>query len=121
MITTGSKLLIGAAVATAVFAVVYGVTQEGALGTIGLISAAVALALLAGINVYIRDANVWPDDAGAFEVSAAAQATARPSLWPLLVAVGATAMTLGLATYEPIFVLGVIALLAGAVEWMVQA
>ena len=58
MFTTGSKLLIGSAFAAAVFALVYGVTQEGTLGTIGLISAAVGLALLAGINVYARDSNV---------------------------------------------------------------
>lgn len=121
MITTGSKLLIGAAVAAAAFAVVYGVTQEGALGTIGLISAAVALALLAAINVVARDSNVWPDDPGAFEVSAAAQAAARPSVWPLLVALGATAVTVGLTTYEPIVIVGLIALIAGAIEWVVQA
>ena len=48
MFTTGSKLLIGSAFAAAVFATIYGVTQEGSLGTIGLISAAVGLALLAG-------------------------------------------------------------------------
>lgn len=121
MITTGTKLLIGSAVAATIFAIVYGVTQEGALGTIGLISAAVALTFLAAINLFVRDSNVWPDDPGAFDSSAAAQATARPSLWPLLVAIGATAMTLGLATYEAIFVLGVVAVLAGAAEWMLQA
>jgi hypothetical protein len=43
MFTTGSKLLIGSAFAAALFALVYGVTQDGSLGTIGLISAAVGL------------------------------------------------------------------------------
>ena len=83
MFTTGSKLLIGSAFAAGVFAFVYGVTQGGALGTIGLISAAVGLALLAGINAYVRDTNVSAMDHEAFASSAAAQATARPSLWPL--------------------------------------
>ena len=40
MFTTGSKLLIGSAFAAALFALVYGVTQDGTLGTLGLISAA---------------------------------------------------------------------------------
>ena len=40
MFTTGSKLLVGGAVLATVAAVVYGVTQEGSLGTVGLISAA---------------------------------------------------------------------------------
>lgn len=120
MFTTGSKLLIGSAVAAAVFALVYGVTQEGSLGTIGLISAAAGLALLAGINTWVRDSNVSAMDHESFDSSPAAQATARPSLWPLLAAIGATAVTLGLATLPAIFILGLIALLAAAVEWMVQ-
>ena len=53
MFTTGSKLLIGSTVMATVAAVLYGVTQEGTLGTIGLASAAIALAFLAGINVYV--------------------------------------------------------------------
>ncbi len=120
MFTTGSKLLIGSAAAAAVFAAAYGVAQGGALGTIGLISAAIALALLAGLNLFIRDSNVSAMDHDAFEVSAAAQATARPSLWPLLVALGATSVTLGLVTTRAFFIIGVIAIIAGALEWMFQ-
>lgn len=120
MFTTGSKLLIGSALAAWVFAAAYGIAQEGALGTIGLISAAVALSLLAGLNLYVRDANVSAMDAESFESAAAAQATARPSLWPLLVALGATTITLGLVTYRAIFILGLAALIAGAIEWLIQ-
>jgi hypothetical protein len=120
MFTTGSKLLIGSAVAAWIFAAVYGVAQEGALGTIGLISAAGALTLLASLNVFVRDSNVSAVDAESFESSAAAQATARPSLWPLTVGLGATAVTLGLATFPAIFVLGIVLIVAGAVEWMIQ-
>jgi hypothetical protein len=121
MFTTGSKLLIGSAVAAAVFAVVYGITQDGALGTIGLSSAAAGLALLAGINTWVRDSNISAMDTEAFASSAAAQAQARPSLWPLLAAIGATAITLGLATYRAIFVLGLIALTAAAIEWLITS
>ena len=120
MFTTGSKLLIGSAAAAAVFAVAYGVAQDGALGTIGLVSAAVALSLLAGLNVFVRDSNVSAMDHDAFVASAAAQATARPSLWPLLVALGATTLTLGLVTTRAFFIVGLIAIIAGALEWIFQ-
>lgn len=120
MFTTGSKLLIGSAAASALFAVAYGVAQGGALGTIGLISAAVALAGLAGLNAYVSDSNVSAMDHESFESSAAAQATARPSLWPLLVAIGATSVTLGLVTTSAFFVVGIVIVIAGAIEWLVQ-
>jgi len=120
MFTTGSKLLIGSAAAAAVFAVVYGVTRGGSLGTIGLISAAVALSFLAGLNGFVRDSNVSAMDHDSFASSAAAQATARPSLWPLLVALGATSLTLGLVTTTAYFVIGVIVIIAGGLEWVVQ-
>ncbi len=120
MFTTGSKLLIGSAAAAWIFAAVYGIAQEGSLGTIGLVSAAVALSLLAGINLFVRDSNVSAMDHSAFDAAAAAQATARPSLWPLLVALGATTMTLGLVTNRTFFALGLIAIVAGALEWLVQ-
>lgn len=120
MFTTGSKLLIGSALAAGIFGLIYGVTQGGALGTIGLLSAAAGLALLAGINAWVRDANVSAMDTEAFEASAAAQATASPSLWPLLTGIGVTAMTLGLVTLPAIFIIGCIAAFAGFLEWVVQ-
>jgi hypothetical protein len=118
MFTTGSKLLIGSAAAAAVFAAVYGILQGGALGTIGLTFAAAALAVLAGLNLFVRDSNVSALDHAAFDSSAAAQATARPSLWPLLVALGATTLTLGLVTTRAFFVIGLVAVIAGAIEWL---
>ncbi len=120
MFTTGSKLLIGSAAAAALFAVAYGIAQGGALGTIGLISAAVALAGLAGLNLFVSDSNVSAMDHDAFAASAAAQASARPSLWPLLVALGATTVTLGLVTTRAFFVVGMIAIIAGTLEWLFQ-
>lgn len=120
MITTGSKLLVGSAGLAWVAAAVYGIAQEGILGTIGLISLAVALSLLAGINLFIGDSNVSAMDHESFESSAAAQATARPSLWPLLVGLGATTVTLGLATFPVIFVIGIVLIFAGTVEWLIQ-
>jgi hypothetical protein len=120
MFTTGSKLLIGSAFAAAVFATIYGVTQEGSLGTIGLISAAVGLALLAAINVLVRDSNVSAMDHEAFDSSAAARASARPSIWPLLIGLGATTIALGLITNRTFFILGVAAIVGGGLGWLVQ-
>jgi hypothetical protein len=120
MITTGSKLLVGSAAAAWIFAAVYGIAQEGTLGSIGLVSAAVGLTLLAAVNMFVRDSNVSALDEASFSSSAAAQATARPSLWPLLAALGATTITLGLVTYTAIFVIGVILLAAAGFEWLVQ-
>lgn len=119
MITTGSKLLVGSAAAAWIFAAVYGIAQDGTLGTLGLVSAAVGLSLLAGINMFLRDSNVSAMDHESFASSAAAQATARPSLWPLLAAIGAIMITLGLVTYRTIFVLGVVAVLAATIEWLI--
>ena len=120
MITTGSKLLVGSAAAAWIFAAVYGIAQEGTLGSIGLISAAVGLTLLAAINMFVRDSNVSAMDHESFASSAAAQATAKPSLWPLLAGLGATTLTFGLVTYRAFFVLGLIAIVAAAIEWMIQ-
>lgn len=121
MFTTGSKLLLGATLLAGALAALYGVFQGGALGTIGLTGAAVGLALLATVNVFARDSNVSAMDHAAFATAAAAQAPVRNSLWPLLIGIGGATLTLGLVTYKAIFMLGVIALVAGALEWLVQA
>ena len=120
MFTTGTKLLIGSAALAWIGAAAYGIAQEGSLGTIGLVSAAVALSLLAGVNAFVRDSNVSATDTEAFETSAAAQATARRSLWPLLTGIGLTMLALGMATLPAIFILGLVALAAGLTEWLVQ-
>ena len=71
MFTTGTKFLLGATVAALIGTLLYGLTQDGTLGTIGLVSAAVALSLLAAINVALRDSNVSALDQEGFEASAA--------------------------------------------------
>jgi hypothetical protein len=121
MFTTGSKLLIGSAALAWFSAAAYGVAQEGALGTIGLISVAVALSMLAGLDIFVRDANVDATEAESFVAAPAAQATARRSLWPLLVAIGATMVALGLATLPTVFILGIAVIVAGTVEWVLSS
>ncbi len=121
MIPTGSRFLFGAAVLATVGAVLYGITQEGSLGTVGLISAALALFLLAGVNLYTRDADVSSMDPAAAVESAAASPAPGPSMWPLVGAVGGVLVIVGLVTFPVIFIFGLAALLAAMVEWMVQA
>jgi hypothetical protein len=121
MIPTGSRLLIGATVVAIVAAVLYGITQEGSLGTIGLASAAVALAVIAGVNLYTRDANVSAMDPAATTESAAAAPAPGSSLWPLAAAAGAVLVVVGLVTFPVILIFGLVVMLASTVEWMVQS
>ncbi|MEL6890051.1 MAG: hypothetical protein AAFP84_00525 [Actinomycetota bacterium] len=121
MFTTGSKTLIGAATLATIAAIVYGVTQDGVRGTIGLVSAATVLAVLSAANVALRDSNVFVDDPAPVETVSAAQRSGSNSPWPLLFALGSVIIVVGLVSYQPIFVIGVVALLAGGAEWTVQA
>ena len=121
MFTTGSKLLLGATVASLVATLVYGILAGGLMGTIGLVSATAALGALAGIVIFTRDANVAADDIDAF--AGAAAATDRPGsgMWPLAIGLAAATMSLGLVTYTAIFILGLVLLIAGTAEWMLLA
>ena len=121
MFPTGSRLLVGAAVLATIAAVAYGLTQEGSLGTVGLISAAVALVFLAGVNIYTHDADVSAMDPAALTESAAAAHVPGSSIWPIVGALGGVLVVVGLVTYPVVFIFGIIALIAAAAEWMVQA
>lgn len=120
MITTGNKLLIGATVLATIAAIAYGITQEGSLGTVGLASAAVALAFITVMNLYLRDSNVAADAAVAPTSSAAVPAPGS-SIWPFLLAFGAVTIVVGLVSYQAIFIIGVVAVLAAGAQWTVQA
>src|SRR6056297_3025624 len=121
MFTTGSKLLIGATVLATISAIAYGVTQEGVMGTVGLVSAAVALGFLAGVNIYVRDANVWADEISTVESTSAAARPPADSIWPMAFALGAVVLTVGLVTYQAVFIVGVVLLLAAGAEWTAEA
>ncbi len=121
MFTTGSKFLIGASVLAAISAIVYGVAQDGVMGTVGLASAAVALAFLAGINIHTRDSNIWDDEISSVETAPAAARPPANSIWPMAFALGAAVFTVGLVTYQAVFIVGVILLLAAGAEWTAEA
>lgn len=121
MFTTGSKLLIGSALAATVAAIIYGLTLEGAMGTVGLVAAAVALWFLAGVNAVVRDANVLETDDASVNASAAAHYRPGNSLWPLALALGAVVVAVGLVTQQTYVVIGFVLVGAAGAEWMVQA
>src|SRR5689334_239558 len=121
MITTGSKLLIGGAVLAVIAAIVYGTAQGGSLGTVGLIFAAGSLALLAGVNVFTRDADVSPMDGIALTESPAANRVPQGSIWPIVAAGAGVMIVVGVVTYPVVLIFGIIALVGATVEWMVSA
>ena len=121
MFTTGTKFLIGSTVVASIAALAYGLTQDGIMGTVGLISAALALAFLAGINIYTRDSNVLVTPDLAPERTAAARVAPGFSLWPFAFAIGAVTIVVGLVTYQAITIIGLLLLLAAGAEWMTQA
>ena len=121
MIPSGSRLLLGATLVATVAAIAYGLSVGGSLGTTGLISAAIAVALLAGINMYVRDSDVSSMDETALTESAAARAGPPPSVWPVVATLGAALVVIGLVSYPVIVVFGLIALLAATIEWMIAA
>lgn len=121
MITTGSKFLVGSTVLAIVAAIAYGVTQDDTLGTIGLISAAAALAFLTGVGLFTRDANVWADEVSSIETAPAALSAPASSAWPFAFAFGAVVVTVGLVTQQSVFTVGVAILLATGAEWTTHA
>ncbi|MGB0111947.1 MAG: hypothetical protein WBP59_01885 [Ilumatobacteraceae bacterium] len=121
MITTGSKFLIGSTVLATIAAIAYGVTQSDAQGTIGLVSAAVALGFLAGVNLFTRDANVWADEISSTDTAPAAAAAPANSVWPMVFALGAVVVAVGLVTQQSVFTIGIVILLAAGAEWTAQA
>ncbi len=121
MFTTGSKFLIGSAVLATLTAIVYGLTEDGVRGTVGLVSVAVVLSFLAGLNLVLRDSNVFVDDAAPVDTTAAAQRPVGASIWPLLFAFGGVTIVVGLVSYQPITLIGIVAVVAAGAEWMLQA
>lgn len=121
MFTTGSKFLIGASVMAFVATLVYGLGQGGVMGTVGLTSATVALIGLATANAILRDSNVFSDDEAPVESTSAAQYAPANSVWPLAFAVGCVVVAVGLITYQPVVVIGLVLLVAAGAEWTVQA
>jgi hypothetical protein len=122
MFTTGSKLFYGLGCGATVAAIAYGIeTDWGAIGVMGLVSAAVVLFFVGGMMAVLRDADVLRLDPALREGTAAAQRAARGSIWPMVAAVGAAVVGVGLVTEQRVFVVGVIVLVVALVEWTITA
>lgn len=121
MVRNGSKLVIGLAGASLVAMVVYGATQSwGALGVVGLAGALLAFVVLAVITVESGEGDVDPTTPAA-ATAAATQPAPGNSMWPLVGALGAGLVVVGLVTHQMVFILGIGALLAVFIEWLMQA
>lgn len=123
MFTTGSKLFFGATALSVVGAVVFAASNggpTGIMGTVGLLSLAVVFGFLGGVNYANRDGNVPSMEQGAEYTSAAAQPPVGRSMWPLVAAVGVAGLAIGAVSKPVVFKVAIVAVLAAAVEWMVQ-
>lgn len=120
MFTTGSKLLFGASGASLVGTLLYGILAGGIMGTVGLVSLTAGLIFLAGINAFIRDANVAADDVAQFSGSAAAAPKPASSVWPIAVAVGGALIALGVVIHAVLTIIGLVVVLAASAEWLLQ-
>lgn len=121
MLPTGSKLLFGAAAAATFGALLYGIIEGGALGTVGLTFAAGVLYFLGAISLAVRDANVSSMDVEALHRTEAAAAVPPGSMWPAVAGLAGVLLVVGLVSHQIVFVLGIAALVAVGAEWAVQA
>ena len=117
MFTSGSKYFLGVSGFSAVALVLYIALVDGAVGgAVALASIMIASGFLAGLALFNRDGDVKVGDQSA-------PANAAPlgsSLWPLVTTIGVVLLGIGLITHEIVFILGLVALFAGLVEWAVQ-
>jgi hypothetical protein len=122
MFSAGSKLTLGLTTSAVAGFVVYGFLQNwGVLGVVGLGSAIVALAFLAGVVISTRDSDVAAANTAGLASAAAAQPSPGASLWPLVGGAGGAVLVVGLVTDRRWFVAGLVLLAIATVEWMVQA
>lgn len=119
MFTTGSKFFFGTAFVAAVVALVQGVNVVDPAAVIVLSGVAVVAAFLGAVIVATRDAHAKVPVAGAAGVPGAPQVGA--SIWPIVGGLGTALLALGIVTDRRLAGLGVIAVLATVVEWMIQA
>ena len=118
MFTTGSKLFLG--LSTAAFAAIVlfaAATNGNIVGVMSIASAVVALAMLGGVVLFVRDGDPAADAAGPVPPPA----TSPTSIWPVVGGFGIAVLGLGLVLDKRLFLFGLVAVVASIVEWMVQS
>jgi hypothetical protein len=118
MFTPGSKYFLGLAGFSTAFMIAYiVVVDQWDGGATALAAIACAAGLLAGLSLFNRDGEVKVGDTSA----AANAAPLGASLWPLIATVGIVLLAVGLITHEIVFLLGLVAMAAAFIEWVVQS
>lgn len=117
MFTPGSKYFLGLTGLSAVSAVLYMfLINPSDLGAYALFGMLLSGGLIAGFSFFTRDG----DAENAADAVEAATRAPQPSFWPIVFALGAALILLGVATHPIVFVLGITVLAAGGTEWVVQ-
>lgn len=117
MFTTGSKYYLGLSGVAAIVGVVYMIfVNPNDIGALSLFMLATAAATVAGFSLFTRDNEVESID----EAREAAQRAPGGSIWPIVTALGAAIVLVGLATIPAWFIIGLAVLCAGGLEWMIQ-
>jgi hypothetical protein len=121
VITSGSKFWFGVAAFAAVASVAYVLGSDGeAAGTIVLIGLSVAATFVGIATVANHDGTVRVPAEGEPEPDDAPVATSTHAMWPILGALGAGVVMVGLVTSVALVALGLVILGVVLVEWMVQ-
>ena len=116
MFSSGSKYFLGISGLSLVASIVYAFTVNPSdLGVIAILGLMVASGLLLGIGLKNNDG----DAATADEAVAADADAPRDSAWPAVFALGLALTGVGMATVPAVFLLGIVALVAGGAEWLI--
>lgn len=117
MFTPGSKYFLGLTGVSLISAILYLILiNPSDLGVIALFGVVVTGSTIGGFTLFTRDAT----PANADEAVEAASTAPVASFWPIVFALGAAIVLLGMATNSIVFVLGIAVLAAGGVEWVIQ-
>ena len=117
MFTPGSKFFLGLTGFSVAVLVLYVALVDNAIGgAVVIASIAVAAGLLSGLTLFNRDGDVAVGDNSA----PANAAPLTSGLWPMVATLGIGIMAVGLITHPIVFLLGLVALSASFVEWVIQ-
>ena len=118
MFTTGSKYYLGLSGVAAIVGVLYMfLVNPNDLGALSLFMLATGAGTVAGFSLFTRDGEV----ATAEEAAEASRRAPGASIWPIVTALGAAIVLVGLATIPAWFIIGIAVLCAGGLEWMIQS
>ncbi len=117
MFTPGSKYFLGLTGLSLAVAVLYlFLVNPTDLGAVALFGLSASGATIAGLSLFTRDSDAYTAE----EAIAAGTASPASSFWPIIFALGAAVVLVGLVTNPIVFVLGVAVLVGGGIEWVVQ-